>query len=64
MQPLDRPAQALEQPAALLAAGEVALHPPAPTRRELGVNVLGHALRRPPVVAPEALSIEEAAHLA
>jgi hypothetical protein len=56
MQPMQHQAQAAEQPAALSALAEVAIHPPAPPSDELSVEVRGHSIRRPPMVAPEARS--------
>jgi len=64
MQPIDERAQASEQATAFLALAEMTLHPSAPTRRELPIEIVGHVLRRPPVVALEPHRVHELGHLA
>ncbi len=61
-QSVQHQAQSSEQPAALNALSEMALHPD-PTRLDkLSVEVCGHPSWRPPMVPPEALTLQQFAH--
>lgn len=64
MQAGDDRAQAGEQATAVLAFGEVALHSGSCPPGEVAVEVAGHASRRPLMVAIEARTVRQLAHLA
>jgi hypothetical protein len=63
MQRTEHPPQTGEQPTALAALFRVPLHPRAPARSKLSVEIRGHMGWRPPMVAPEARPIKKLSHL-
>lgn len=62
MECIDGPAQTGEEPPAIGALAEMALHPRAPRRSELSIEVVGHPPGCPPMVLPETVSIHQGAH--
>jgi hypothetical protein len=63
MQRIQHSVQIGEEPAALYALTDVALDPHAPLRSELSVQEVRHVARRPPMIQPEARSVQDIAHL-
>ena len=63
MQPLQHPAQAAKNAAALDALSGVSLQAQARPRRKVAVEIIGHMAWSPSVISPETCAVQKAAHV-